>query len=333
VSADARARVLEIRDLRVWFSVNQGVAKAVDAVSLDVHEGETLGVVGESGCGKTVTALSILGLLPTPPARVLEGSSIRFRGEELVGAGEARLRRLRGAEASMIFQEPMTSLNPVYPVGDQVAEGLRVHRGFGRREARVAALRLLEEVGIQDAERRIDAYPHELSGGLRQRVMIAMALSCDPSLLVADEPTTALDVTIQAQILDLLADLRDRRGLAVLLVTHDLGVVAAACDRVAVMYAGQVVETGSVREVLAAPLHPYTRGLLASTPGVRGRGARVAPIPGAVPSAAAWPQGCRFRDRCPLAADECGAPQAVRVLDDGRSVRCWKASGGGGLPA
>ena len=316
--------LLSVRDLRTWFHTDQGVARAVDGVSFDVVAGETLGIVGESGCGKTVTSLSILGLLPRPPAVIGEESSIRFLGEELVGASERRLRALRGNEISMIFQEPMSSLNPVYPVGSQISEALRLHRRMGRKEARAEAVRLLEEVGIPDPERRVDEYPHQLSGGMRQRVMIAMALSCEPRLLIADEPTTALDVTIQAQILELLASLRGRHGMAVLLITHDLGVVAEVCDRVVVMYAGQVVETGGVHELFADPRHPYTRGLLDSLPSVDNPGQRLRSIPGTVPSPIAWPSGCRFMERCPLAGEGCELPQDLVESGDGRVARCWR---------
>jgi oligopeptide/dipeptide ABC transporter ATP-binding protein len=329
--------LLSVRDLRSWFFTDQGVARAVDGVSFDVREGETLGIVGESGCGKTVTSLSILGLLPRPPARVMEGSSIRFRGEELVGAGEKRMRALRGNDISMIFQEPMSSLNPVYTIGSQITEALRLHRDLSRKAARAQAVRLLDEVGIPEPGRRIDEYPHQLSGGMRQRVMIAMALSCEPKLLIADEPTTALDVTIQAQILELLASLRESHGMAVLLITHDLGVVAEVCDRVVVMYAGQVVETGTVHEIFAEPAHPYTRALLGSLPDVERPGQRLVSIPGTVPSPTDWPEGCRFRARCPSARGECERSQElVRLASAARAARCWLAGeragvGGGGV--
>jgi oligopeptide/dipeptide ABC transporter ATP-binding protein len=315
-----------VRDLRTCFYTDQGVARAVDGVSFDVHVGETLGIVGESGCGKTVTSLSILRLLPVPPARILEGSSIRFGGEELIGASDGRMRELRGNEISMIFQEPMSSLNPVYAVGDQIAEAVRLHRGLGRRGARSEAVRLLAEVGIPEPERCVDEYPHQLSGGMRQRVMIAMALSCEPKLLIADEPTTALDVTIQAQILELLADLRRRHSMAVLLITHDLGVVAEVSDRVVVMYAGQVVETGTVQQIFADPKHPYTRGLLASLPSVENPGQRLLSIPGTVPNPIRWPVGCRFRERCGYAAEGCEHAQELTSLEaEDRAVRCWRA--------
>lgn len=297
--------LLSVKDLCTWFFTDQGVAKAVDGVSFEVREGETLGLVGESGCGKTVTSLSVLGLLPDPPARIMNGSSISFRGEELVGAAEPSLRALRGNEISMIFQEPMTSLNPVYTVGEQIGEALRLHRGLNRKAARAESAQLLREVGIPDPEARLDEFPHRMSGGMRQRVMIAMALSCGPRLLIADEPTTALDVTIQAQILDLLADLRERRGMAVLLITHDLGVVAEVCDRVLIMYAGQVVETGSVHEIFADPRHPYTKGLLESLPSLEQPGRRLKAIPGTVPDSIDWPIGCRFEQRCSLRAPGC----------------------------
>jgi peptide/nickel transport system ATP-binding protein/oligopeptide transport system ATP-binding protein len=318
--------LLSVKDLRSWFFTDQGVAKAVDGVSFEVREGETLGLVGESGCGKTVTSLSVLGLLPDPPARVMEGSSIGFGGEELVGASERRMRALRGNEISMIFQEPMSSLNPVYTVGDQIGEALRLHRGMDRRAARVESARLLREVGIPDPEARLDEYPHRMSGGMRQRVMIAMALSCEPRLLIADEPTSALDVTIQAQILELLADLRERRGMAVLLITHDMGVVAEVCDRVVIMYAGQVVETGSVHEIFADPRHPYTKGLLESLPSLGHRGRRLKAIPGTVPDSTDWPTGCRFEQRCALRALGCERPQRLlKPVGARRAVRCWRS--------
>jgi peptide/nickel transport system ATP-binding protein/oligopeptide transport system ATP-binding protein len=318
--------LLSVRELRTWFKTDQGVARAVDGVSFDVHPGETLGVVGESGCGKTVTALSILGLLPEPPAAIEPGSSIRFLGEELLGVGPRRMRAIRGNEIAMIFQEPMSSLNPVYSVGIQISEAIRLHRGMDKKGARHEAVRLLREVGIPDAEQRVDEYPHQLSGGMRQRVMIAMALSCEPKLLIADEPTTALDVTIQAQILELLADLRAKHAMAILLITHDLGVVAEVCDRVVVMYAGQVVESGSVHEIFADPRHPYTRGLLGSLPSVEEPGQRLVSIPGTVPNPTAWPAGCRFAERCELAGDGCQEPQPLVVLDGpDRAARCWRA--------
>ena len=319
--------LLSVNDLRTWFYTDQGVARAVDGVSFEVRAGETLGIVGESGCGKTVTSLSILGLLPQPPAKIEDGSSIRFDGQELLGLGERQMRALRGNEIAMIFQEPMSSLNPVYTVGNQISEALRLHRGMDRKAARKESVRLLGEVGIANPDQRVDEYPHQLSGGMRQRVMIAMALSCEPKLLIADEPTTALDVTIQAQILELLADLRGRHSMAVLLITHDLGVVAEVCDRVVVMYAGQVVESGDVHEIFADPRHPYTRGLLASLPSVDNPGQRLVSIPGTVPNPTAWPSGCRFAERCSLSTEECARPQELLALGgEGRSARCWRAA-------
>jgi len=316
--------LLSVTDLRTWFFTDQGVARAVDGVSLEVGEGEIVGIVGESGCGKTVTALSILGLLPGPQARIMEGSSIRLSGEELVGASESRLRALRGNAMAMVFQESDTSLNPLFPIGEQIGEVLRTRKGLGRARARAESARLLDEVGIPDASRRLDDYPHELSGGMRQRATIAMALACEPSLLIADEPTSAIDVTIQAQILQLLTDLRRHRGMAVLFITHDLAVVAEACDRVAVMYAGQVVESASVGEIFRAPRHPYTRGLLASIPSLDEPERRLVPIAGSVPSPTAWPDGCRFRPRCPYAFEQCvDMPSLAALSGDDGYLRCW----------
>ena len=318
--------LLEVTDLRTYFTTDAGVARAVDGVSLQVGSGETLGIVGESGCGKTVTALSVLGLIPSPPGEIVSGSSIRFNDEELLDVKPARLREIRGNEISMIFQEPMTSLNPVLTVGHQIEEVLRLHRGLSKREARAAGVALLSEVGIPEPDQRFDAYPHQMSGGMLQRVMIAIALSCEPRLLIADEPTTALDVTIQAQILDLLVSLQRKHGMALLLITHDLGVIAEVCDRVLVMYGGQIVEIGVTDEILTDPQHPYTQGLLASLPGIGERDVRLNPIPGTVPSAGSWPEGCRFRDRCSLAWERCAesAPSLLPVDGgSGRSARCW----------
>ena len=323
MSGNGAPPLLAVRDLRVSFDTDAGVVRAVDGVDFSIAEGETLGIVGESGCGKTVTSLAILDLLPRPPGRIEAGSSIRLEGTELVGAPDALLRSVRGNRVAMIFQEPMSSLNPVIRIGDQIGEALRLHRGLDRAAARAEAIRLLGEVGIPSPADRVDAYPHQLSGGMRQRVMIAMALSCEPDLLIADEPTTALDVTIQAQILELLADLRRRHGMAVLLITHDLGVVSEVCDRVLVMYAGQIVEEAVVDDLFVAPRHPYTRGLLGSLPGVAGSGRRLTPIAGSVPSPLNWPVGCRFRDRCPEAFERCGEPPALAGGADGHLSRCW----------
>ena len=327
MSAESRApRLLEVSGLTTRFDTDQGTVRAVDEVSFHVDAGESLGLVGESGCGKTVTALSLLALLQSGGGSIAASSSVAWRGEELVGAGEERLRGIRGNDIAMIFQEPSASLNPVLTVGDQIAEPLRLHRGMDRGAARAEAVRLLEEVGISAPRERVDEYPHRLSGGMSQRVMIAMALACDPALLIADEPTTALDPTVQAQILELLARLRAERGMAVLLISHDLRVVAELCDRIAVMYAGRIVETGSVEEVFTAPAHPYTRALLDAMPmGARGgRALRV--IPGTVPSPTAWPEGCRFRPRCPVAFARCERePDMFALPGVHRGARCWLA--------
>jgi peptide/nickel transport system ATP-binding protein len=330
--------LLEVRNLRTHLRTQGGVARAVDGVDIDVPEGEAVGVVGESGSGKTILALSVLGLLPAGRAETLEGSSIRLRGEEMVGKDEETLRRIRGKEIAMVFQEPMTSLNPVFTVGSQIREALTLHRGMGRAAAEKEGIRLLSEVGIPEAEARMGAYPHHLSGGMRQRAMIAMALAGDPALLVADEPTTALDVTIQAQILGLLKKLRAERGMALLLISHDLRVVAQVCGTVFVMYGGQVVESGPSAEVFLHPKHPYTRGLLGSRLSVRDRRARLRPVPGEVPEATAWPKGCRFHPRCREGVVACGSdepPMVLLGLDEvgggfpvpgktgGRLARCW----------
>jgi oligopeptide/dipeptide ABC transporter ATP-binding protein len=322
----AGEHLLEVTNLRTWFRTDAGVAKAVDGVSFHVDAGEVLGIVGESGCGKSVTSLSIMQLIPQPPGELLAGSSIRFKGEELVGARDSRLRDLRGNDIAMIFQEPMTSLNPVYTVGDQIGEALRLHRRIRKGEARERSIEMLRLVGIPSPEARVDEYPHQLSGGQRQRVMIAMALSCEPELLIADEPTTALDVTIQAQILELLAELRQRLGMAVILITHDLGVVAEVCDRVVVMYAGQVVEHGTVEQIFREPRHPYTEGLLQAVPRLGVKQDELAVIPGTVPSPTAWPIGCRFHDRCPYGWDLCVREQPPLMqtqADPDRTARCW----------
>ncbi len=293
--------LLEISDLAVAFRTEQGEVEALSGVSFSIEEGESFGVVGESGSGKSLTALSVLGLIPDPPGRVTRGE-IRFAGQVLDANAQ---RRLRGRDIAMIFQEPMSALNPVFTVGEQVAEGLRVHEKLSRRAARDRAAQLLGHVGIPDPVRRLAQYPHELSGGMRQRVMIAAALACRPRLLIADEPTTALDVTIQAQILSLLAELQRETGMAVMLITHDLGVIAQVVRRVAVMYAGRVVETGPVLDVFETPGHPYTRALLRSIPSLADDVARLPAIPGSVPTPAAWPAGCRFHPRCAFTQPAC----------------------------
>jgi peptide/nickel transport system ATP-binding protein len=323
--------LLDIRGLTTAFArqsgagtSGSGVARAVDTVSLRVRQGETLAVVGESGCGKTVLALSILGLIPDPPGRVIEGEAL-YRGRDLLAMTEAELQGVRGEHIAMIFQEPMTSLNPVFRVGEQIAEGYRLHKRASKAEAAERAVEMLSLVGIPNPAARAKSYPHELSGGMRQRVMIAMALACDPDLLFADEPTTALDVTIQAQILDLMRTLQREKGSGILLITHDLGVVAETARRVAVMYAGQVVEEADVAELFAAPAHPYTQGLLASVPRL-GVKRVLAPIPGMVPGIFDLPRGCRFRPRCAQAFARCEAAPPLFALSpasSGRSARCW----------
>jgi peptide/nickel transport system ATP-binding protein len=319
--------LLDVRGLRTRLSLDTGEVLAVEDVSFCLPPGGTLGVVGESGCGKSLTALSVMRLVPEPPARVV-GGAIRFRGEDLLALPESRLRQLRGRHLAMIFQEPMTSLNPVYTAGEQIAEGVRLHLGLSRAAAREHAVEMLRQVGIPAPEQRVDSYPHQLSGGMRQRVMIAMALACGPELLIADEPTTALDVTIQAQILELLARLRAERRMAVMLITHDLGVVAGSCDAVVVMYAGRVVERAPVRELFRQPAHPYTAGLLRSIPsrqdtGGPGARPRLKTIPGRVPSLGQWPVGCRFRDRCERALEVCARVEpALERKRDGQEAAC-----------
>jgi peptide/nickel transport system ATP-binding protein len=321
--------LLRVRDLRTYFVAEHGsgTARAVDGVSFDLYAGETLGVVGESGCGKTATSLSLLRLIPEPPGHILPGSLIELEGRNILGLSPRELQALRGREIAIVFQEPMTSLNPVLTVGEQVAEVVIVHERASRRAARARALELLQLVGIPEPGARLDAYPHELSGGMRQRVMIAMALACRPKVLIADEPTTALDVTIQAQILELLDHLQAELGMAVVLVTHDLGIVAGTADRVLVMYAGQIVEAAPTSELFARPLHPYTEGLLASIPRLDAPRGRLANIPGQVPAATAWPSGCRFHPRCPYAWDRCVAEDpglGPRDTEPGTHVaRCW----------
>ena len=299
-----RGPVLSIRDLRTYFYSSDGVAKAVDGISYEVYPSETVAVVGESGCGKSVTAFSVMRLIPQPPGKIVSGE-IFFDGRDLRGLSEAEMRRVRGNDVSMIFQEPMTSLNPILSIGRQIGEAILEHQDRSKREARELAIEMLARVGIPAPEKRVDEYPHQLSGGMKQRAMIAMALVCRPKLLIADEPTTALDVTIQAQILDLLNELRDEFEMSVLLITHDLGVVAEVADRVVVMYAGKVVETAGVVELFEEPLHPYTRALFRSLPSLGARKAELNVIPGSVPNPLEFPSGCRFRTRCPLARAEC----------------------------
>ena len=325
MSAEANA-ILEVRDLHTQFNTLDGVVRAVDGVSFELARGETLGIVGESGCGKSVTALSILRLIPPETGRIASGS-IRFEGEELTSLSEEAMKRLRGHRISMIFQEPMTSLNPVLTVGTQIAENVTRHLGVSKRAARERACEMLDLVRIADAKRRLDEYPHQLSGGMRQRVMIAMALSCDPQVLIADEPTTALDVTIQAQILDLMLDLKEKTGTAIVLITHDLGVVAETAQRVVVMYAGRKVEEAPVEALFDNPLHPYTRGLMAAIPRLDTDAARLQEIPGMVPLLTKPIVGCAFAARCPLATERCRA-EAPPLVDvgGGHTALCWEVT-------
>jgi peptide/nickel transport system ATP-binding protein len=322
--------ILDIADLKTWFFTRDGVVRAVDGVSFRVLPGETLAIVGESGCGKSVTALSVLRLIPSPPGRIVSGT-IRFAGRNLLGLSEARMRAVRGNEISMIFQEPMTSLNPVLTIGHQIAETLTLHQGLGRAAALAKAVDMLRLVHIPEAERRIAQYPHQMSGGMRQRVMIAMALACNPKLLIADEPTTALDVTIQAQILDLMRELKQKIDAAIVLITHDLGVVAEMAQRVVVMYAGHLAEEAPVSALFRRPLHPYTKGLLASVPRLgtsldRAHPPRLAEIPGTVPSLTEAIPGCAFAARCAFATDICYRRRPVfEEKEPGHFAACFHA--------
>ena len=313
--------LVQVSDLRTYFHTDDGVVRAVDDVSFTIEEGKTLGIVGESGSGKSVTSLTIMRLLAT--AARIESGSISFLGRDLVKLPEPDLRKIRGAEISMIFQEPMTSLNPVFTVGNQVAEAIILHQKVSKREAREKTIALFREVGIPEPESRVDSYPHQMSGGQKQRVMIAMALSCNPKLLIADEPTTALDVTVQAQVLSLMGRLRREKDAAILFITHDFGVVSAICDRVAVMYAGRIVETGPTQEVLAAPAHPYTRALIDCVPVLGREEKQLASIPGRPPPVDDLPPGCAFAPRCPRAKAACRQGDVkLESHGRGRSVRC-----------
>ena len=336
--AGEREPLLTVTDLVTQFDTEDGRVTAVDGVSFDVMPGETLGIVGESGSGKSVTALSVIRLIQTPPGRIA-GGRVTFRGRDLLGLPDHEMREIRGNEISMIFQEPMTSLNPLFTVGDQIMEAILLHQDRDKQRARGRAVEMLRKVGIPSPEKRVDQYPHQMSGGMRQRVMIAMALACNPSLLIADEPTTALDVTIQAQILDLIGKLKQDTGASVMLITHDLGVIAETADRVIVMYAGQIVETGDVDTIFDHPMHPYTSGLLESIPQLTEEKARLHSIEGVVPSPFDMPKGCRFAPRCPLADAQCtgtgpgpgaGAREAVPLvaIEPGHLVRCVKVRKG-----
>ncbi|MGJ8668323.1 MAG: ABC transporter ATP-binding protein [Oceanococcus sp.] len=316
--------LLQVRDLCVEFNTDKGIARALDGISFDVMPGETLGIVGESGCGKSVTSLAILGLIPSPPGRVVSGE-ILFQGQDLLKLSERQMRKRRGKDIAMIFQEPMTALDPVFTISTQLCEVLRRHQGLTRKQARRTAIEWLGKVGIPSPEKRIDDYPHQLSGGMRQRVMIAMALSCEPKLIIADEPTTALDVTIQAQVLEQIVKLSEEFHTAMMLITHDLGVVAQTCQRACVMYCGKLIEQASIDDLFKRPAHPYTGGLLASVPRIREHRLEELPtIAGMVPDLLHLPQGCRFVERCPQALDICQQqqPELSLCADTGRQLAC-----------
>lgn len=319
--------ILEVDNLTTTFTSQRKSFNAVDGISFHVAKGETLGIVGESGCGKSVTSLSIMGLVKFPGK--VTGQSIQFDGVDLLNLSNKEMRRLRGNDMSMIFQEPMTSLNPVFSIGDQIGESIRIHKKLKGKERKEKVIDLLKQVGIPRPDEIYDNYPHQLSGGMRQRVMIAMAMSCDPKLIIADEPTTALDVTIQAQILELIKDLQEKKGMSMILITHDLGVVSEVCDRIVVMYAGKIVETGPVKEVLRNPEHPYTKGLLKSLPKKGDNKNRLNYIPGQVPAPLNWGKGCRFADRCPFVMSKChnAVPSLIKVNEYQESA-CWLAAEG-----
>ena len=320
-------KLLEVKNLTTQFFTTSGVVQAVDNVSFDIDEGETVAVVGESGCGKSVSALSILRLIPWPPGKIA-GGSIHFGGKDLLALSDEEIRKIRGREISMVFQEPMTSLNPVLSIGLQLTETMEHHLGISNKEAHQKAVELLGMVGISEPERRLSQYPHHLSGGMRQRVMIALALSCEPKLIIADEPTTALDVTIQAQILELMKNLTKQMGVALIVITHNLGVVARYADRVNVMYAGKLVEMGQAREIYHDPHHPYTLGLLASVPRMdQPRGTRLIPIDGQPPDLTLLDSGCAFRPRCRFAVDQCATEiPPLQTVDDEHASACWRVS-------
>jgi peptide/nickel transport system ATP-binding protein len=325
------APLLEVRNLGVEFQTHGGVARVLDDVGFTLARGQTLGLVGESGCGKSMTALAMMRLIPSPPGRITSGQ-VLLDGKDLMALAEPAMRQYRGNRISMIFQEPMTSLNPAYTVGDQIAEAVRLHQGLNRKAATQRAIEMLDAVGIPAAASRVHEYPHQFSGGMRQRVMIAMALACKPDVLIADEPTTALDVTVQAQIFDLISELRERTGTAVVLITHDMGAIAEMADRVAVMYAGRIVEEASATDILTTPLHPYTRGLISCAPGRRttGFGEPLTEIPGTVPSLLERRAGCAFAARCPEAMPRCreSLPQETRLNGGNRRVLCWLHAAG-----
>ncbi|MFC5368976.1 ABC transporter ATP-binding protein [Salinirubrum litoreum] len=323
MSTDA---VLEVKNLETRFYTEEGVVEAVDGNSFTLEEGEMLGIVGESGSGKSVTAMSIMGLIDDPGR--IEAGEILYRGDDLLQKSNREMRRIRGNDISMVFQDPMTSLNPVFTVGSQISRIVQKHMGLSKAAARERTIQLLEDVGIPEAEGRVDDYPHQFSGGMRQRVLIAMAISCDPDVLIADEPTTALDVTIEAQIFELLEDLQAKYGMSVILITHDLGVVAGTCDRVAVVYAGNIVERATVTELFESPRHPYTRGLMRSIPKLRRDEEQLTPIEGKIPDLAALPSGCSFHPRCEHATEDCRqVDPELREIAPGRQAACLNAYG------
>ncbi|WP_409253181.1 ABC transporter ATP-binding protein [Bacillus sp. SCS-153A] len=319
----ANTPILKVEELQTTFFTDDGEVPAVDNVNFHVNEGEILGIVGESGCGKSVTSLSIMGLVPSPPGKVT-GGKILFKGEDLTKASEKRMREIRGNDIAMIFQEPMTSLNPVFTIGNQLTEAIRIHKKNSKAEARKDAVRIMQLVGLPRAEELLNEYPHQLSGGMRQRVMIAMAMACDPKVLIADEPTTALDVTIQAQILKLMKQLNKEMNTAVILITHDLGVVAETCERLIVMYSGKVVEEGTVEEIFKNPQHPYTKGLIQSVPDMRFKKQKLYSIPGSVPKPGSIKHGCRFAARCEYAFDRClSETPDLYETEPGHTSRCF----------
>ncbi|WP_391207042.1 ABC transporter ATP-binding protein [Psychrobacillus sp. L4] len=318
--------VLEVKNLKTHFISNKGTAKAVDGIDFVLRKGETMGIVGESGCGKSMTSLSILRLIPSPPGKIVDGQ-VLLKGQDLVTMSEEEIRKIRGNRISMIFQEPMTSLNPVIPVGEQIAEALRLHQGLSKKQAWDKSVEMIGLVGIPSPEKRAKQEPFQLSGGMRQRIMIAMALACTPEVLIADEPTTALDVTIQAQILEIMKDLQKKIGMGIIFITHDLGVVAEMCDQVGVMYAGQIVEHQDTKDLFKNPLHPYTQGLIGSLPKLYEDQEELQIIEGTVPSPYEYPEGCRFAERCPFAKDICVQKQPNLIqYDENSKVRCWKYS-------
>lgn len=323
-----REKIIEIKGLRTSFFTDEGEIPAVDNVDFYIKEGEILGIVGESGCGKSVTSLSIMGLVPSPPGKIV-GGEIVFDGVNLVELPEKKMRQIRGNDVAMIFQEPMTSLNPLFTIGDQMVEGIKIHTKFDKKKSRERAVEIMKKVGLPRAEELLDEYPHQLSGGMRQRVMIAMAMACNPKVLIADEPTTALDVTIQSQILKLMKQLNDEMNTAIMLITHDLGVVAQICERVVVMYAGRIVEEGEVQSIFKNPKHPYTEGLIRSVPDIRNKNERLYSIPGNVPKPGSIKKGCRFAERCEHAFDRCFVedPELYTLDDKGHRVRCFLHTG------